>query len=229
MPGQAGWTKYHEILLERWSRYAKSYSLMHNLATVHLSKVSNWLGIPLHILNVLTAGTVFTNAMDGGKTSLFQNYIAGSMVVISGCLYAAHRSMGIESLISRHKITAKKYTRIQMEVDSTLCYERKDREANASQFLEHIKQMITEVQDVSPEIPSIILSETIKQLDQNLVSISAGYEPSVQNSSKRAPPVPQRPLKPILVETTQEDKEPDQYLGLHNKKIDIAVNKLQLQ
>jgi hypothetical protein len=163
------WNRYHEKLIQHWSRQCKTYSIMHTLTAQYYSVLDRRLGMPVVILGALTASTIFSTSQ-GQDVYSYMKYINGCMVLLMTTLTGITRFLGTHEKQQKHTSAAFKYTAIAMNVDTTLSFPRNERKEIPIEMLNSVKSNILEIREHAPDLPTWVLSDCIKTLDKSIVN-----------------------------------------------------------
>lgn len=163
------WNQYHEDLIKRWSKLSKTYSLMHSLTSQHYSKLDKRLGIPTVILGAITASSIFGTAVDDQYT-VYRTYLNGVLTLLLTTLTGVNRFLGIDEKKVKHTTASSKYNKISMDIDTLLSFPRDEREKSPNEFINHIKTLIQNLREDSPDIPTWIISGYINKMDEGLTN-----------------------------------------------------------
>jgi len=186
------WNSIQEDILKKWSSMSKTYSMMHTISAEYYNNVDKRLGIPVVLLGAIAASSIFaTNANNSGVT---WPYINGALVLGMTFLSGISKFLGTSERQVKHTTASYKYTKICMNIDTLLSFQRQDREESPRLFINQIKLEILEIRENSPEIPIWIISDYIRKLDKSLVSTRTKVNRS--NSAERKENTP--PIDPYV-------------------------------
>ena len=159
------WQEYHERLLKNWSEQCKTYSILHILCANHYTKWNRRLGIPVLIIGCITTSSVFSTVQE---YSVIWTYINGFLALSVTILAGINNFLNTNERTGKHQRASFKYTNIAMDIDSTLAFERREREVTPNQFIKAKKIQILEIRENLPNIIPSVIAKHIKSLDKTL-------------------------------------------------------------
>ena len=163
------WNKYQENILKKWSSMAKTYSIMHSISSEYYNIWDKRLGIPVILLGAATASSIFTTSTKKDTINIW-SYINGGMVLLMTGISGISKFIGTNEKQAKHTIASFKYTEISMNIDTLLSFPRNDRQEQPRQFINDIKLNILQVRENSPDLPTWIVSNYIKNIDKSLTN-----------------------------------------------------------
>ena len=148
---------------------AKTYSIMHSISSEYYNIWDKRLGIPVILLGAATASSIFTTSTKKDTINIW-SYINGGMVLLMTGISGISKFIGTNEKQAKHTIASFKYTEISMNIDTLLSFPRNDRQEQPRQFINDIKLNILQVRENSPDLPTWIVSNYIKNIDKSLTN-----------------------------------------------------------
>ena len=142
---------------------------MHSISSEYYSILDKRLGIPVILLGAAAASSIFTTSTEKDTTNIW-SYINGGMVLLMTGISGISKFIGTNEKQSKHTIASFKYTEISMNIDTLLSFSRNDRQEQPRPFINDIKLNILQVRENSPDLPTWIVSNYIKNIDKSLTN-----------------------------------------------------------
>jgi hypothetical protein len=158
------WNENHEELVRKWQERSNHYSKLHNMAGKHFSTLNSWLGIPTKVCLSLIASIEFSQ-LTSVESAGWSFYFNGVIALLTLALETVQDYLGFAPRSAKHYSAANIYDKLAMNIEMELCNPREKR-VNVRAFMRHAKETLQDVKETSPDIPTSILDEYLRDMEQ---------------------------------------------------------------
>lgn len=183
------WDKYHEKLIRKWAEMSKTYSIMHSLSAQYYSTWHKRLGVPVVLLGGIAASSIFSNNHNNQDDTEFWNYINGGITLVMTGLAGISNFLSLDEKTSIHQNASFKYSKIALDIDTILSFNREQRNISPEEFIHSKKSGILEIRENVPEILPWIMSEYLNKFNSVLTDTNSTINKKPLNSYNITEPI----------------------------------------
>jgi hypothetical protein len=187
---KSNFTEKEKKLLNKWSKMAQNYDLLHTKSYMNYQQKYYYLTIPVIILSTLTGSVNFTISYFPIDFQKYIPIIIGSINIFVGILQTVNNFFKISDKVSDHKLSSIQFDRFSRNIITELSLKPEDRKHNTYEFIQLCKKDLDGIINNSPTIPLKILNklEHYIENDSILNNLEKKYEiNSEQNKNLNSP------------------------------------------
>jgi hypothetical protein len=160
------WNDSIEALIKSLGEKALSLSWLHNRSDKHYSYLNNFLAIPTIILSTITGvGTASWGTEEG------INFIMAGLSITVSIISTLNSYFAFAKKAEAHRLTAVSYSKLYLQISIELSLPRKKRMV-VKEFVKNVSEQVQRLNEISPIIPDIIITEYNKRFKDEPSTIS---------------------------------------------------------